>query len=276
MSVEENNVIRRIIANTHINTDTAYCFHKIINLVSEVSSGSLVHRKIVQGMYQNADGQYFIAFWNKPNWNEETLGYDYIDDVVLITQEQAKQWVMNYCPEKFSMSSKIWERDGNPANMQTVTIRMTIELRNHLKFLSKISDQSVNKICIDLMTDGMSLRSSRTNAPIPSTHLINMPDGKLALDSFEKALRFEEPEDQKLANYAEALYGVWRFNYPQVFVFVARTLYKIIHVEKNKEHALCFAEWVSKFYRSGYHDNNSDEYVWEDNQLPKKWYRWDV
>lgn len=269
MDTEENNTIRRIIKNIHINTDTAYCFHKTINLVSELSSGSLAHRKMVQGLYQNADGHYFIAFWNKPTWNAETLGYDYIDDVVFITQEQAKQWVMNYCPGKFSMDNKIWEQDKNPASMQTVSIRMTTELRNHLKFLSKVSGQSVNKLCIDLMDDGMSVRSTRASVPLPPTNLITMPDGRVVLDSFEKALQFDVPEDQKLANYAEALYGVWRFHYPLLFVFVARTLYKIITVEKNKEHALCFSEWVSKFYRSGHYDNNSDTCVWDDSQQPK-------
>lgn len=253
--MEEISPIRKNVAETYINTDTAYCFHTIVNLVSTYDNGILKHYKIVQGLYQNIDGQHFIAFWNKPVWNEELLGYEYVDDCILITQSQAKQWVMNYCPEKLNIANKIWEQDEKPASIQPVTIRVNLELRNHLKFLAKISNQSVNKICMDLISNGISVGSARSSVPIPPVHYITMPNGKVALDSFERALTFETKEEQQLANYAEKLYRLWRFSYPELFVFIAQTFYNLMQIEKNQEHAICFAEWISKFHRGSYYEN---------------------
>ena len=253
--MDETSPIRKVIAGASINTETAHCFHSLMKVVTELVDGQLKHRHIVQGLYQNPEGRYFLAFWNKLNWNDEILGYDFVDDAILIEPEQAKQWMSNYCYEKLAAFVTSMDKPDKPASTQTLTLRMNTELRNHLTFIAKVADQSLNKICLNLISAGMSMSAARPQVSPPRPYLIVMPDGKQVVDELEKALKFDDPDEQALAGYAESLFGICRFDYPSFLPFVLRTFYSLLCINKNESHALCFAKWLTDFYRVTYDDS---------------------
>ena len=252
--MDELNSIRKVIDGVAINTDTAHNFHLDIKLVSEQVGGHVNHRRMVQGLYQAPDGKYFLAFWNKPNWDSETLSYEFINDAIMVEPEQAQQWVRNYCPEKLGGLIASMEGNDKSASMQTLTLRLTTELKNHFTFLSKISDQSINKICLNFINVGMSMGSIRGCVAPPEPQYITMPDGRPVLDQFRKALKFDNPDEQALAGYAESLYDILNFNYPNFLPFALHTLYRLFHIVKIEEHALCFSKWLSLFHRATFED----------------------
>lgn len=253
--MDELNSIRKIIDGVTINTDTAHNFHLDVKLVSEQVGNHVNHRRMVQGLYQAPDGNYFLAFWNKPNWNNETLSYEFINDATTVAPEQAQQWIRNYCPEKFSGLIASMEGNDKSASMQTLTLRLTTELKNHFTFLAKISDQSINKICLNFINTGMSIGNTRALVSLPPPQDITMPpDGRPALDQFGKALKFVDPDEQALAGYAESLYDIYNFNYPGFLPFALHTLYRLLRIVKREDHALCFSNWLSRFHRATYDD----------------------
>lgn len=252
--MDEFTPIRKVIAGVTINTDTAHSFHLDVKVVSEQTGGQVNHRRIIQGLYQTPDGKYFLAFWNKPNWDNETLSYDFVDDALVVEPEQAKQWMRNYCPDKLDSFIASMGENDKPASMQTLTLRLTTELRNQLTFAAKISDQSLNKVCLNLITAGMSMGNTRGLVAPPQPQYITMPDDRPALDQFGKALKFDNPDEQALAGYAESLYDLWNFNYPGLLPFALHTLYRLIHIVRNKDYVLCFAKWLSQFHRTTYDD----------------------
>lgn len=253
--MDEMTVIRKVVSGITINTDTAHCFHTDVKVITEQINGLLKHRNIVQGLFTNQEGQYFLAFWNKPNWDTESLSYHYIDDVQLIDVEHARQWLRNYCPEKLDSFMASMADADNPASMQTLTLRLSTELRNHLSFCAKVADQSLNKLCLNLIYVGMSANQSRSLVSPPQPHRINMPNGKPAIDKFEKAMKFEDPDEQALAQHAETLFSLHRFNFPAFLPYVLHTLYKLVHINKDQSHVLCFVTWLTEFHRVTYEDS---------------------
>jgi hypothetical protein len=253
--MDETAPIRKVISGKSINTETDHCFHSVIKVMSEQVDGQLQHRYIVQSLYQNSEGGYFLAFWNKLNWNDESLSYDFVDDAILIEPEQAKQWMRSYCPENLESFVADMDKACKPASMQTLTLRMRTELRDYLASAAKSHGQSLNKICLELINTGMSANRARPSLFSPQPYYITMPDGKPAVDEFEKALKFDDPSEQELAGYAESLYGFYRFEYPFFLPFALKTLYILIHADKNESHALCFANWLSRFHRVSFSDN---------------------
>src|SRR5690606_27649952 len=99
---DELTPIRKVIDGIHINTDTAHCIHTNVKMVSEWVDGKTLHWYIHHGLYQvQGSNHYFFAFWNKPQWNEKSLQFEYVNDANLIDVSQAKQWVLANCPDKF-------------------------------------------------------------------------------------------------------------------------------------------------------------------------------
>ena len=249
--MNELDSIRKVVSGVSVNTDTAHCFHIDVRMFSEHVNGELQHRRIAQGLYQTPDGTYFLAHWNQPIWNDETLSYDFNDDVLIVEPNRAKQWIETYCPENMALIGE----DTKPASMQTLTLRLTTELRNRLAFSAKISDQSINKVCLNLISAGMSVNAARRSASEPKTEHITMLDGRPVLDQFGKALRFEDQDEQNLAKCAESLYYLWVFDYPSLLPFVFHTFYRLKHIIRNDTHVLCFAQWLASFHRPTWNDS---------------------
>ncbi|KVW05818.1 hypothetical protein WK91_34585 [Burkholderia cepacia] len=243
--------IRKVLDGISVNTDTAHCIHNTAAVVSEqIAVGQVKHRYIVQGLYQTPEGHFFLAFWNKMAWNEEILRYDFVNEAMLVQPEQAIQWVRSHCPEKLDGFIENIESREKSASTTTVTLRMTTELRESLALRAKITDQSINKICLNLMAAGQSLSDARRRVFLPmSFDPLRMPDGQLALNELERARSFSNPEEQELAGYAEALYGFYRLNFPQLLPFIVATFYKLTQTEGSDEYVLCFARWLAKFHR---------------------------
>lgn len=248
--------IRKVFDDISINTDIAHCFHSVIKIVSEHDDGQVKHRRMIQGLYQNPDGHFFLAFWNKMNWNDKSFNYDFVDDANLIDPDQATQWMMNYCPDKLeSFMASMKQADKSPSTV-SVTIRMPTELRDHLALVAKIvNNQSLNKICINLINAGMSMSNTRGSVSRPQPYRITMPNGQFAVDEHEHALEFDDPDEQALAGYAETLFTLYNFDYPSMFPFVLKTLYRLIHINLNEQHLRCFVNWLCEFYRVTYDDS---------------------
>jgi hypothetical protein len=251
VDMDEIEPIRKIIKGVSINTETAHCFHSLTKVLTEQVDKQVKHIYIVQGIYKSLEGRYFLAFWNRPIWNDESLSYDCVSDAILIDPEQARQWMSRYCPEK--LQSFLVSTDKSANTQTTVSIRMSTALRDHIAFMA--GDHSLNKICLKLINAGMSMNYASLDLSRPPPYLITMPKGMPAIDEFERALKFDDPDEQALAGYAELLYSLSRLDYPGFLPFVLKTLYRLIHINKNESHALCFVEWLSSFYRVGYNDS---------------------
>jgi hypothetical protein len=246
--------IRKIIDGVGLNTDSAYCFFSIINVVSGLDSNNqLKHRQVVQSLYQNSsDNRYFLAYWNKMQWNESLWSYDFVNDISLLEPEQAKQWMLAFCKDKkqFNIFMESMKQPDKPASMTTISVRMPTELRDHLAFVSGLGNQSINKICMRLIETGLAMNEAKHRICHPTIFFMTMLDGCPVVDEFEKALKFEDPEEQALAEYAETLLSLYRYDYPNFLPFVARTFHIILFFhKKNRTHTICFAYWLSCLYR---------------------------
>lgn len=257
--MEKTEPIRKVVSGVNLNTDTAHCFKLVRKIFTEHLDGEfrdVHHLFMIQGLYRASEGQYFLALWNQPQWNSDALSYDFVDEAILIEPEKAKLWVQRNCPEKLEDFLSSMNTTSQVSSMQTVSLRMHTGLRDHLAFAAKLgnSNKSLSKHCVDLIEAGMSLAGSRSSLSPPNPSLITMPDGTHALDGFEKALKFDDSDEQALAGYAEALYALVRFNYAWFLPFVLKTLYTLLHKTKNDKHALCFANWLTAFYRPSFSD----------------------
>lgn len=254
--MNEHPPIRKDVAGVKLNTEASHRIHWIRKVISEQVEGQVEHRHIVQALYKSPDNHYFLAFWNTPRWNSQTLKDDYVDDVHLIEPTQAKQWMRTYCPAELENFARTMDKADTTPTTQTLTLRMSTELRHRLSVADSLDGQSLNKACMNLIEAGLSMSNSRSSVCLPSHfNVMMMPDGITpAIDEFEKALKFENPDEQELAGYSESLYNIYRFNYPGFLPFVLRTFYRLFHINKNPVHAQCFAEWVTAFYRPSYDD----------------------
>ena len=248
--------IRKEVEGIKLNTEISHCLHSAVKVITDHVDGRLEHRHIIQSLYKSPDNHYFLAFWNMPRWDSETLSYAYGNDVSLITPEQAKQWMRTYCPDELENFVTSMDKADKTSSTQTVSLRMSTELRNHLARAESLGGQSLNKVCINLIEAGLSMASSRSFVCLPSQFdVMMMPDRKTpAVDKFEKALKFENPDEQELAGYSETLCYLYRFDYPSFLPFVLRTFYRLMRINKNISHTQCFAEWITAFYRVTYQD----------------------
>lgn len=252
--MDERPPIRKIKDGISLNTETAYLFHAVSTLETEQVESNLQHRLIVQALYLSRDGHFFVAFWNLPRWDPETLGLVYEDDARVVDATQARQWVSRYCPTKVSDLVKALEAAELPESYVNVTVRMDTGLRNHLAYQASMSQRSISKICLLLMEAGMTATEARKRVSRPAPYYMTMVDGGPAVDEFERACVFEDPDDQALAGYAEQLFGFYRFNFPGLLPFAAETLHRLIHIVRDEPRALCFARWLALFYRTSYDD----------------------
>lgn len=254
--MDELEPLRKVIDGKNINTDTAHLIHCDVKAISEFINGKLCQRRIHQYLYQAKEGHYFIAFWKKPVWNEKALSFNYINDVMLIESEQAKQWINNYCPEKYQEFVASMDKVDRPASIQAVTLRMPAALRNNLELVADVSNQSLNKVCVDRIITGMAAASAASRLSAPRPHEFLMPDGKLSLDEFGAALCFTNSDDQSLASYAELLRVSFQSDFYQFMVILCRTLHKLVIVDENETHAACVAKWLAYFYRPAHDEFN--------------------
>ncbi|WP_321871957.1 hypothetical protein [Paraburkholderia tropica] len=244
--------IRRIIDGLTINTDTAHRFHIDAKVVSELVDGNVVHRRMCQGLYQVLpDGPYFLAFWNKPYWDEATLRFTFSDDLCVIDAEQAKQWMRTYCPAQFDKFVNDMGKPDKAPSVVAINLRIPVELRAHLTTSAELTNNSFNKICLNLIYAGMSV-TTRPRPGTPASYVtLRLPSGEPAVDQFERAMTFEDGRDQELANCAEQLYWLARNDEPKFLGFVLWTLYRLFHVERDDKRATCFALWLTHFHRAG-------------------------
>ena len=145
--------MRKIINGVTINTETAYCFHQDIKIIAEQVNGQLENTHIIQSLYQAPDGQYFLAFWNKPEYDVTILGYRYTDEVVIIDSDKAKNWLLNRQPDlhdKFIASL-----DKSLGIPDTLTLRIPIDLRNHLLTIAQRENKSLNSLCLHYINSGL-------------------------------------------------------------------------------------------------------------------------
>lgn len=248
--------IRKDVEGLKLNTEISHCFHSAVKVITDNVNGDLEHRNIIQSLYKSPDNHYFLAFWNMPRWDSETLSYAYSNDAALITPEQAKQWMRTYCPAELENFVAFMDKADKTPSTQTVSLRMSSELRSILGQGESFGGQSLNKVCINLIETGLSTVNSRHFLCMPSQFdVMMMPDGETpAVDKFGKGLKFENPAEQELSGYAETLLYVYRFNYPGFLPFIVRTLYRLMRINKNPLHAECFAQWITYFYRVTYQD----------------------
>ncbi|MDC6126777.1 hypothetical protein PPH41_01975 [Burkholderia gladioli] len=254
---DERMPIRKVIDGVNLNTDTAHCFHTNMKVVSELVDDQVVHRRIHQGLYQvQGNARYFLAFWNKPQWNDEALQFQYVDDAMLIDVEQAKQWMLTYCPEKLDAFVKDLGKTDRAPSSAAVNLRMPMELRNHLMQTAELTGNSLNKICLNLLNAGMAYAHVKTTVSLPASFIrLEMPNGEPALDEVEHARQFEDEDDQALANYAETLYALYRQDFPRFLPVALHILYRLLHINRDAKRAICFAIWLSHFHRVSWQDS---------------------
>lgn len=151
--------IRKIIDGTTFNTETAYCFHEDKKMMAAIVDGRLENIPIVQKLYQTPDGQYFLAFWNKPDYDYTILEYVYRNYTEVINNDQAKEWILKHSPnliDKFTESLV-----KSPAILETLTLRLPIDLRNHLIMRAKRENKSLNTLCIGYINLALLMRDQR-------------------------------------------------------------------------------------------------------------------
>lgn len=243
--------IRKTIGDATLNTATDRCFHIDWKTLTERSGAELAHRRIGQGLFLNPKGKLYLAFWGKPLWNEASLRFEYVEDASLLQPEEAVRWTRTYCPDRVSQLEDALSAEKF-VTTQSVTLRMTTELRD---YLTLSGEGSLNKNCIAFIASGISMMHAKSNLSVPSslTALV-MPDGQFALDEFEKARKFDDPDEQALAESAATLYALFRSNYPQFLPYALHQLYRLLGIQKNIEYALCFARWLSAFHRATFED----------------------
>lgn len=271
--MDELTPIRKVIDGVNINTDTAHRFHEDVKVVSELVEDMVVHRRIHQCLYQTqGNGRYFLAFWNKPLWNDDALQFVYINDASLIDVEQAKQWMLTNCPEKLDDFVKNLDNTDKAPSSVAVNLRMPMALRNHLMQTAELTGNSLNKICLNLMNMGMSYAHRKRAISLPASFIrLEMPNGEPALDEFEHARQFKDEDDQALANYAENLYSLYKQDFPRLFPVALHILYRLFHINRDSKRAICFAIWLSHFHRVSWQDSQD---ISQRRQGPVEYGQW--
>ena len=259
--------IKKVIAGSSVNTDTSSCFHLETRLVTEKEGEEIKQRAVTQGLYQAPDGQYFVAFWNKMVWDDETMGYDFIEEISLITPEKAMRWIGKNCPDKLQELMESMDKKDKSTSLQTVSIRMSQGLRERIDWMAQGSNRSISKVCVDLINRAIELGYRPTTLSAPNQQgmcRMYMPDEKgPALDEFGTALSFDDPEDQELAGHAETLLLTFNLDYQKFLPFAIRILYRLMHVKKNEKQTTCFVNWLTLFYRVSQGENAGYEHLQE-------------
>ncbi|WP_233799699.1 hypothetical protein [Paraburkholderia sp. HP33-1] len=244
--------IRKVIDGISINTDTAHHFHTDTKVVSELVDRTVVHRYMAQGLYQVLpDGPYFLAFWNRLQWDSGAMKFTYVDDASLIDVEQAKQWIRGYCPQRYDEFVQNMGQAGKAPSAVAVNLRMPSDLRAHLMMRADVTGSSFNKICMNMITAG--LNHFQLFAP-SSFVTLTMPSGVPALNELQRANSFNDADDQALANDAEQLYGFCRLNQNQFLPFALSALYRHFMTNRDEKRGVCFALWLAQFHRPSWQD----------------------
>ena len=253
--------IRKIIDRVTLNTDTAHCHGIVQSVVTDIVNGQPDHRYLRQGLYQVLpDGPYFLAFWNKPQWDDATLKLAYVEDLRVITIDQAKQWMQTHCPAAYNAFEEAMGKGGKTASAVPVNLRMPAHMRATLmgQMGPDGEKSSFNKLCINYIQLGLDYARARYTvyAP-PSYDRPLMPNGQPAVDEHERANTFEDPDDQALAKYVESLYAFHRHNPAYFLPFALDTLHRLFKTNRDVKRGTCFALWLAAFHR--YTPKDGDE-----------------
>ncbi|UZF34530.1 hypothetical protein [Ralstonia pseudosolanacearum] len=242
--------IRKVIDGVTLNTETAHIHGMDQKVVTEYVNGESVHRYVRQGLYQVLpDGPYFLTFWNRPQWDDATLKLAYVEDLRVITTDQAKQWMQTHCPAQYQAFEEAMGKGGETASAVPVNLRMPAYMRATLMGLAG-EKGSFNKLCINYIQLGLDYARARQTVYAPSSYdKPMMPNGQPALDDLERANTFEDPNDQALAKYMEDLYAFHRHNPAYFLPFALNTLHRLFKIQRDVKRGTCFALCLAAFHR---------------------------
>lgn len=216
---------------------------------------------MTQALYRTAEDKFFLAFWNRLVWDKVELRNKFVDTAELINSQQAQHWL-----EQHGAAHKVAEMDARPDEGPTraITVRLPEALLQRIELSAKAGRVSVNKVSSNLLLWAMSMQDREPLYAPPTWTRLCMPDGRPAHDEHGRANSFEAKDLQKLADCGTILLQLAKQGrHDKIWSFVVRTLNRLIFIDKNQTHVLCFAQWVSMCRRGTLQDIREAEGVEE-------------
>jgi hypothetical protein len=209
-----------------------------------------------QGLFKTKEGEFFLACWNLPTWNKNSVRFDLVDQIQPLNGSQAFTWFHQNAPSEV-FAEKLALLDEPVGDVRAaLTIRMPARIRDYIESIAAVTGHSVNKVCTGMLETAMGLRV----LPVyrPALNELVLADGEPCLDEFGLAKDFTDPRKKNLALIAEGLVELSTSGRSAgLFDYAISALNRLIAIEDDVEGAVMVARWLAKFHRWTHEDSTA-------------------